>query len=588
MEKTTKAHQNGWQNFWGEIFMKKAKEKNKKISFFNSIKSKIMLLAIVAVFLTGSICLLNSMTQMRKNVETTTKNYMKDMASLVGREIEMNSSNGLEKGELKKFASGVGIEGMSSSYTYVVAADGTMLYHPTAEKIGQPVENDAVKQILNDMSKGKYPEPDVIEYLFKDVKKYAAYYIGEDHKFIVILAAENAEVFRNLHNMVTTSVVLSVILLILFGVASFVLAGVIVEPIHVISKAVYCLAEMDLTSIEALDRLSTQKTEMGIMAKTVSILQKKMNRIVDEIKQQSGNLYGTAQQISLKSQETAQRVNQIQETVEEIAESANSQADETQKATENVLTMGNMIEDTKNEMEQLQKNATDMRKSGKRAMDILGKLNITNQRTKDAIHEISEQTIQTNASAAEIESAISIITNIAEETNLLALNASIEAARAGDQGKGFAVVASQIQKLAEQSNDSAAQIAAVIKSLLTDSEKMVDIMREVNAVVEEQYKDVEQTADSFADVEKGIKHSMTSIQKIAEKTEQMDELRADVIDAVQNLASIAQQNAASTEETTASVMEVSENMNDISEQNQRLHTIAEEMNEDIREFKTEE
>jgi len=75
-----------------------------------------MLLAIVAVFLTGSICLLNSMTQMRKNVETTTKNYMKDMASLVGREIEMNSSNGLEKGELKKFASGVGIEGMSSSY----------------------------------------------------------------------------------------------------------------------------------------------------------------------------------------------------------------------------------------------------------------------------------------------------------------------------------------------------------------------------------------------------------------------------------------------------------------------------------------
>lgn len=482
----------------------------------------------------------------------------------------------------------MGIEGMSSSYTYVVAADGTMLYHPTAEKIGQPVENDAVKQILNDMSKGKYPEPDVIEYLFKDVKKYAAYYIGEDHKFIVILTADNAEVFRNLHNMVTTSVVLSVILLILFGVASFVLAGVIVEPIHVISKAVYCLAEMDLTSIEALDRLSTQKTEMGIMAKTVSILQKKMNRIVDEIKQQSGNLYGTAQQISLKSQETAQRVNQIQETVEEIAESANSQADETQKATENVLTMGNMIEDTKNEMEQLQKNATDMRKSGKRAMDILGKLNITNQRTKDAIHEISEQTIQTNASAAEIESAISIITNIAEETNLLALNASIEAARAGDQGKGFAVVASQIQKLAEQSNDSAAQIAAVIKSLLTDSEKMVDIMREVNAVVEEQYKDVEQTADSFADVEKGITHSMTSIQKIAEKTEQMDELRADVIDAVQNLASIAQQNAASTEETTASVMEVSENMNDISEQNQRLHTIAEEMNEDIREFKTEE
>jgi len=567
--------------------MKKAEsiQKKNKISFWYSIKWKVMFLAILAVILTGVIGLLNSVFQMQKNVEDTTKNYMKDIAILVGKQIDAKDMQQLEADELKQTAEQVGIEGAKSSYAYIVSSDGTMLYHPTGKKIGKPVENAAVKQIVQEINKGNFPKPNVIKYQFQGVDKYAAYYIGANHNFIVIITADRAEIFQNLHHMIKTNILFYALLLIILCIISFVISGVIVKPIHQISEVIFDLAGMDFSTHGTLDKLSIEKSEIGEMAKAVAILQKQMYQIISEIKQKSGSLYETSQQISERSQKTATKVGQVQEVVSQIAESVNCQAEETQNATENVLNMGSMIGQTKDEMQHLEKNAIGMQKSGKQARDILEKLNVINERTKNAIQEISMQTVQTNTSATEIEGAIGIITDIADETNLLALNASIEAARAGEQGKGFAVVASQIQKLAEQSNASAEQISKIIKSLLKNSEKMVEIMQDVNAVVEEQYKDVEDTATSFTVVEQGIISSMISIQKIVAKVENLDNLRGDVVSSVKNLESIAQRNAGSTEKSSSSIVEINENISNISEQNQKLHEIVEKLNENIEEFK---
>lgn len=568
--------------------MKKAEsiQKKNKISFWYSIKWKVMFLAILAVILTGVIGLLNSVFQMQKNVEDTTKNYMKDIAILVGKQIDAKDMQQLEADELKQAAEQVGIEGAKSSYAYIVSSDGTMLYHPTEKKIGKPVENAAVKQIVQEMNKGNFPKPNVIKYQFQGVDKYAAYYIGANHNFIVIITADRAEIFQNLHHMIKINILFYALLLIILCIISFVISGIIVKPLHQISEVIFDLAGMDFSTHGTLDKLSIEKSEIGAMAKAVAILQKQMYQVISEIKQQSGSLYETSQQISERSQKTAIKVGQVQEVVSQIAESVNCQAEETQNATENVLNMGSMIGQTKDEMQHLEKNAMGMQKSGKQARDILEKLNVINERTKNAIQEISMQTVQTNTSATEIEGAIGIITDIADETNLLALNASIEAARAGKQGKGFAVVASQIQKLAEQSNASAEQISEIIKSLLKNSEKMVEIMQDVNAVVEEQYKDVEDTATSFTVVEQGIISSMTSIQKIVAKVENLDNLRGDVVSSVKNLESIAQRNAGSTEKSSSSIVEINENISNISEQNQKLHEIVEKLNENIEEFKT--
>ena len=167
----------------------------------------------------------------------------------------------------------------------------------------------------------------------------------------------------------------------------------------------------------------------------------------------------------------------------DIASGATNQADETQSATENVITMGNMIEETNSVAEALHKNSKQMQESSNQAMSILKELMEVNDQTKLSIDEIYEQTNITNASAQKIKAATDIIASIAEETNLLSLNASIEAARAGEQGRGFAVVASQIQKLAEQTNSASGNIEEIVEALLNDSELVVETMTNAQGII---------------------------------------------------------------------------------------------------------
>ena len=195
-----------------------------------------------------------------------------------------------------------------------------------------------------------------------------------------------------------------------------------------------------------------------------------------------------------------------------------------------------------------------------------------------------EQTNITNISALKIKEATTLISSIAEETNLLSLNASIEAARAGEAGRGFAVVASQIQKLADQSNESANQIDQIIHALIEDSEKAVKTMDEVKTIMNLQSENVHKTGQVFEQVRDGISSSISGVGEIATRTTQLDKARGDVVDVVQNLTAIAQQNAASTEETSASVMEVSNVMQEIMENANRLKEIASILEENMNSF----
>ena len=166
--------------------------------------------------------------------------------------------------------------------------------------------------------------------------------------------------------------------------------------------------------------------------------------------------------------------------------------------------MGRVIENIVNSVAALDRMSEDMKKTGDKASAIMNELSTSNDHTMDAIERISTQITATNDSALKISEAIQIITGIAEETNLLSLNASIEAARAGEQGKGFAVVANQIQKLAEQSNESALKIAETVTALMEDSENTVVVMGEVKEIVDEQKDKLELTKKQFNFVHKGI------------------------------------------------------------------------------------
>lgn len=563
-------------------------EKN-KVSFFNSIKTKITLLVIITVLITTVLCMWTVIPLVEESQSELIKSYMKDVVSAVGDNIEkemeyINVQKVLDVENLESVIGDVTVHNMESSYAYAVSADGTMLYHPTESKISQPVENDAVKQILSEISQGRRPETDVITYEFKGSMKYASFYVGKNMDYVVVITADEDEVLSGSAIILRNSFKAAVLILIICSALGFVLSIQIVRPIKKITEVITSLSEMNFTENRLQAYINKQKGEIGVMGRAIDSLRKELVSMMKGISANSESLYEASGGLSASSGETAIAVEQIEKAVSEIAQGATAQAQETQSATEDIILMGNMIEDTSKEMESLRVNAEKVRSAGNDAMDILSALSSVNERAKEAIQIVYDQTNTTNESALKIKEATDIISEIAEETNLLSLNASIEAARAGEQGRGFAVVAIQIQKLAEQSNESARQIDEIIHSLIKDSEESVATMKEVRTIIGQQNESVIHTENAFNNVKDGIDQSIESIGMIASKTQELDEARVRVVDVVQNLNAIAQENAASTEETSASAAEAGSTVENIAGNARQLNEIAQHLEENVKRF----
>lgn len=371
---------------------------------------------------------------------------------------------------------------------------------------------------------------------------------------------------------------------VLFILVAWAISSRIVKGVRIGVEAIEEVANGNLTvAIEA--KALKRKDEIGGMLAAVAKLKEELVYLISQIADKSGQVHQQAEMLSQKAHSTSDMVLQVEKAVAEIAAGAGSQAEETQQATENIMLMGNRIEETNNEVSSLADNSGQIKLAGDAATETLRELNDINRKVTESIGIIYKQTNTTNESAMKIKEATNMITAIAEETNLLSLNASIEAARAGEQGRGFAVVAAQIQKLAEQSDESAKQIEAIINSLIHDSQEAVTTMNEIREIMKEQNQKVSRTDDNFSEVKAGIDQSMSSIKAIAEQTKQLDTARVKVIDGVQNLSAIAEENAASTEETSASAAEVSSIVDNITESAGDLKTIADELKESIGLFK---
>ena len=566
------------------------KSMRKEVKMFHSLKFKMIGMIITVVILSIVCVMMQTVTSATNALTAMTQDYMSDLALAYGHtvqtEMEIIGTEVLNDYELmKNTLQDARVESAETSYAYLVSNNGTMIYHPTKEKVGEPVENVVVSDIVEKISAGEAVEPGIAEYDFKGVAKYAAYFVNDNADFILVVTADEADVLSSVTDMTSGAAVIGTIVTIFCSTLGLIFALMTVKPILRITQSVRKLADMDFTPDEQQGKMNARKDETGVMSRAISVLRDALADVAAEIKAQSEVLKDASQTLNESAHETANTVGQVERAVNEIADGAGSQAEETQKATENVIIMGNMVEATTQEVRELHNNANVMKDSSEEATKTLEELNAINEKTRESIDVIYEQTNTTNESANKIKEATTLITEIAEETNLLSLNASIEAARAGEQGRGFAVVAAQIQKLAEQSNESARQIEAIIDSLITDSEKAVETMEEVKGIIKEQSEKVMKTSEIFTEVKTRIDASIVSVSNIMDKTEQMDAARVNVVDIVQNLTAIAEENAASTEETSASVTEVGSIVDNISDNADRLNEIAGSLDERMDIFK---
>lgn len=556
------------------------KREHKKIPIFSSLKFKMVLTLIIATAVTAATLLLIMVPFSERQIKNEIKNYMYDIAQSSCSILDTMSST--DDAALKERFQNVSVEGISSSYAYIVSSDGTMLYHPTAEKIGKSVENAVIKGVVSELQNGQKPENKVVTYDFNGVNKYVAYNISKDQSKIVVISADESEVLQPVNNMMKLAVFALIVVVVIVSTIGIVITEIALRPIIRVSQIVQKMADLDFSENENTEKMKKRKDETGVMTRSVALLREELVNLLEGIQKQSVQLFKTSANLDGDSDETQKMVEQVDRAVGDIATGATSQAQETQNATENVIAMGNMIEDTNAEAERLNGNAQQMKDSSDQAMQILKELNEINDRTKQSIEEVYTQTNITNESVQKIKEATVLIASIAEETNLLSLNASIEAARAGEQGKGFAVVASQIQKLAEQSNESASQIDEITNALISDSTKSVETIAQVRDIMNEQSEKMEKTDSMFRQVNTGVDHAMDSVNTITEKTELLNQSREKIIDVVQNLSAIAEENAASSQETSASITQVNTVVTDISDNASGLKDIAYHLENDVK------
>ena len=431
------------------------------------------------------------------------------------------------------------------------------------------------------------------EYFSKEVDLYGVKYYGyylplydnnENPVGMVFAGIPRADAKAQIQSILSLIIGIVLATAVLAAVFLVFIVRRLVQALRKGSVALEHVAQGDL-HVELDKAVLRRKDEIGNITRAIMRLKEELSSTIAVIKTQSDELNGAASYLQNRTAETSDSLSQVERAVEEVAEGATNQAEETQSATDNVVNMGFMVEETANEADEKNRSAQNMHKLGQEAFHTLHELQRINEEARQSIDVIYEQTHTTNQSAQKIKEATNLITSIAEETNLLSLNASIEAARAGEQGRGFAVVASQIQKLAEQSNESAKQIENIISALIADSDKSVETMNVVRGIMDKQSENVVRTDACFGEVLKGIEKSIETIAGIANKAEKMNDAKVSVVDSVQNLTAIAEENAASTEETSASIIEIANAVVDISARAEQLKGIADKMDESMAIFK---
>jgi len=454
----------------------------------------------------------------------------------------------------------------------------------TKERLVGTQASDAVVQKVLKEGKG-YSDVDV------EVNglKYYTYYIpleNPDGSIVgmVVAARESEEQYAFISKKVMTIAVTAVIIMILSIIVSTITSKFISRSIKQTELAVSELANGNLT-IKVDEKVLLRRDEIGSMAKAVEELKTKLSTIIGDIKQSSLVLLDSGNSLSEMAVQSSSTTDEMSKVIEDISKGAVSQAEEIEEASLHIGDMGNIIEEIVTSVDELGNTSTKMKNASDESTGIIQQLSASNDRTTDAIKKISQQIHTTNDSVQMIREAVELITSIASQTSLLSLNASIEAARAGEHGKGFAVVASEIQKLAEQSNTSAEKIKKIIEDLLSESEANVQVMQEVEVIVEEQQEKLNETKEKFVAVTEGVDNSREETHMIQNHTEVFDNSRGKVVDVISNLSAISQENAASTEETTASMSEFNETIRMLANAAGSLKKLSTDLEKDINFFK---
>lgn len=536
---------------------------NKKRGTF---ATKIIAMVILAIVTSNVICMVFILESSKKQITDSVKHTMVDVINTTSKIMENEISNsGVDDLDYDGYAnnlSGVKLEGMDSAYMYVVQNDGTMLYHPTKEKVGQPVENAVIKGVVQQLQDGKKPGTTVVEYDFNGTTKYSAYTILNNEN-ILVLTADESEALAGITTVTGVAVGISAIVVLLAIIICFILGRRLMSPLVKVSTIIEEIANGDINADFGM--VKETNDEIGLIIEKMKELTQSLGNIVGKIRNSSDTMSANSYELNDTSSQTLAANNEISKAVEDVAEGSTGMAASISKINENLLEMSNETKDINESVNEIRNQTTAVQDSSKIMNDKIKSMQDSSHKMDEGISAISKRIETVNTTVDKVSNIVSVIEEISSETNLLSLNASIEAARAGDAGKGFAVVAQEIRVLSDNTNTELENIKQIISSLVEECRYCVQASGTIVEDNAKQKEEIKAVLEEFGSLDEQIQKTAKKADEIEELVTAMIELNDDITKSSNSLTDVSAANAAATEEMNANIEELNAMMHGVSE-----------------------
>ncbi len=352
-----------------------------------------------------------------------------------------------------------------------------------------------------------------------------------------------------------------------------------VAEIHRIAR--YDLTEGDMANVRSM---TTRKDEIGSISRNIVLMFDNLRSIVRQIEQSSTTVSGNAGTLADQTRQLKRSSDEISATMNDLSNAAMSQAADTTTSANEVAKLDGLIVRNLSDTENLRNNANEMDQVKNSGLAAIKDLIEKTARSRESIAIVRAAMQQNNEQAQKIEATSQKINDIADQTNLLSLNAAIEAARAGDAGRGFAVVAEEIRGLAEETNSLTGEIGTIIQELLQKTADATQNMESMEKIFEEQERSVGETKENFIQIEQCLGSVQSSVNTLYESGNDMTGSKEIIVQMIEGISAASQENAAGSEEVLSAVETQDSVITEITGMTQNLSAVAEELMEQAHKF----